>query len=174
MLKPVLQEVKIKDIKVLRALSIQTFSEKFSDNNEQDNLNNYLKKSFSEEQLSAELNNTNSFFYFLKLEDVIVGYLKLNKGDAQNELLDTNSIELERIYILKNYQRKRLGHFLMNFAIEWAENQKAIFIWLGVWEKNEAAIKFYKRYDFVVFSTHDFVVGNDRQTDFLMKRLLRN
>ncbi|XLS28413.1 GNAT family N-acetyltransferase [Flavobacteriaceae bacterium M23B6Z8] len=170
--KPALHKVSIEELEVLRQLSIQTFSEKFSEDNTSEDLTNYLIKAFNREQLEKELRNSKSFFYFLKLKDRIQGYLKLNKGDAQNELKDQNCVELERIYVLKEYQRKGLGHFLMNFAIEWAVKQEVSFIWLGVWEKNEAAIRFYQKYNFKKFGSHEFILGNDKQTDLLMKRSL--
>ncbi|WP_340203067.1 GNAT family N-acetyltransferase [Ascidiimonas sp. W6] len=168
-----LVEVTIKDLHVLRELSIHTFSEKFSEGNNKQDLYSYLESAFSKKQLSKELINKNSHFYFVKLGQLIVGYLKLNIGDAQIELKTENSAELERIYVLKSYQRKGIGHFLINFAIEWAVEYKLDFIWLGVWEKNDSAIRFYERHGFTAFGVHHFMVGTDKQTDVMMKLKLR-
>jgi ribosomal protein S18 acetylase RimI-like enzyme len=47
--------------------------------------------------------------------------------------------------------------------------KKKAYIWLGVWEHNTAAIRFYERLGFEKFAMHPYYIGKDRQTDWLMK-----
>ncbi len=75
----------------------------------------------------------------------------------------------QRLYILRQYKRNGLGTRFMNTAFDMARVQGKSVIWLGVWEHNDAAIAFYKRMGFVHFGSHDFVLGEDRQTDLLME-----
>jgi ribosomal protein S18 acetylase RimI-like enzyme len=129
----------------------------------------HLEEGFSLEKLSAELQNPNSEFYFATLNQVVIGYLKLNFGEAQTELKDNTAIEIERIYVLQEFHGKKVGQLLYNQAIQIAKNKNAAFIWLGVWEKNQRAIQFYTKNGFVEFDQHSFVLGNDKQTDIMMR-----
>lgn len=159
------------DLALLREISIQTFVDTFADQNTPENMESYLQTSLSLEKLSIELNHSESEFYFAELNDEIIGYLKLNYGAAQSEPLE-NALEIERIYIRKEFHGKKIAQHLYNKAIERATERNAQFIWLGVWEHNARAIAFYTKLGFTAFGTHPFMLGDDKQTDILMKRFL--
>ncbi|MFD0793827.1 GNAT family N-acetyltransferase [Mucilaginibacter litoreus] len=120
----------------------------------------------------SELSNPNSEFHFAIIDNQPVAYLKLNFGDAQTELQDTNALEIERIYVLQQHQGLKIGKQLLEFAIQKAADNGLLYLWLGVWEHNLKAQKFYKYHGFEVFDSHQFVLGKDEQTDLLMKKLL--
>lgn len=162
------------EIDQLQKIGRQTFYETFSTGNTQENMQKYLDERFSIEKLTAELNDKNAIFYFAQLENKIVGYLKINFGDSQTELKDDKSLEIERIYVLKEFQGKKIGQILYDKAIEIAKQKDADYIWLGVWEENPRAINFYKKNGFVEFDKHIFKLGNDEQTDIMMKLKLTN
>ena len=161
------------EIDQLAAISRQTFSETFSAGNSEENLKKYLAEELSAEKLTAELNNPNSEFYFAELDGKIIGYLKLNFGQAQTELQDQAAVEIERIYVLKEFHGKHVGQLLYQKAIEVARQKNADYIWLGVWEENPRAINFYKKNGFAEFDKHIFRLGNDEQTDIMMKLPLK-
>ncbi|POY35945.1 GNAT family N-acetyltransferase [Solitalea longa] len=160
------------DIDQLELISCKTFYEAFASENTEDDMQKYLEESFNQQKLLKELNNNTSAFYFISIEDKKVGYLKVNSSAGQSELKTDNSLEIERIYILQEFQGQRLGQALVDKAIEIARKMACDFVWLGVWEKNLKAIEFYKRNGFVEFDKHVFVLGNDVQTDLMMKREL--
>src|SRR5690606_33664131 len=120
-----------------------------------------------------ELNDEKAEFYFAKTGNRIIGYLKLNFGAAQTELKNDNALEIERIYVLQEFHGKKAGQILFNKAIEIAKNKKVDFAWLGVWEENLRAINFYKKNGFTEFDKHIFKLGNDEQTDIMMKLKLK-
>jgi ribosomal protein S18 acetylase RimI-like enzyme len=157
----------------LQAIGRQTFTETFSSTNSEENLNAYLQYGFSTAKLTAELNNPNSEFYFATLNDKVIGYLKINFGIAQTELQDPKAMEVERIYVLGEFQSKKVGQLLFEKALAIAKNKKVDFVWLGVWEENHRAIRFYTKNGFVAFDSHIFLMGNDKQTDILMKLQMR-
>lgn len=161
------------EIDQLQKIGRQTFYETFSTGNTQENMQKYLDERFSIEKLTAELNDKNAIFYFAQLENKIVGYLKINFGDSQTELKDDKSLEIERIYVLKEFQGKKIGQILYDKAIEIAKQKDADYIWLGVWEENPRAISFYKKNGFVEFDRHIFKLGDDEQTDIMMKLKLK-
>lgn len=134
----------------------------------------YLEEEFSVEKLTAECNNPESAFYFATLGGIIIGYLKLNVGQSQTEIKDNNAIEIERIYVLKEFHGKKVGQLLYEKAIQIAKQANAGYVWLGVWEKNMRAINFYTKNGFVPFDKHIFRLGNDVQTDLMMKLKLKD
>ena len=111
-------------------------------------------------------------FYFAKIDNKIAGYLKVNTSTAQTELHDADALEIERIYVINEFQGKKIGQILFDKAIEIAKGQSLKYIWLGVWEKNEKAIQFYEKNGLVKFDTHIFKLGSDVQTDVMMKLVL--
>jgi len=167
------KKVTIRDIELLRKIGRQTFFETFSSANSEENMNQYLKDGFSIEKLAAELNVKNAEFYFAMLDDNVIGYLKVNFGASQTEIKDDKAIEIERIYVLKEFHGKKVGQILYDKAIEVAKNKNAEYVWLGVWEENPRAINFYKKNGFVEFDKHIFKLGNDEQTDIMMKLQLK-
>ena len=162
------------DLAKLQTISRSTFAQTFDEHNNPEDMQAYLDASFSAEKLLAELNNINSAFYFAmeKNSNKIVGYLKVNTGDAQTEKKDLNAFEIERIYVDKAYFGKKVGQLLFDKAIEIANSKKVSYVWLGVWEENHRALAFYTKNGFKAFDKHLFKLGNDVQTDIMMKLTL--
>jgi ribosomal protein S18 acetylase RimI-like enzyme len=164
----------LNDLEKLQKIGKQTFVETFSAVNTAENMVKYLEENLSLEQLLSELNDSNAAFYLALNNNDIVGYLKLNTGVAQTELKDNQSLEIERIYVLKAFHGKNIGQLLFEKAIQEAKKIHATYVWLGVWEQNQRAINFYKKNGFVEFDKHIFILGNDEQTDIMMKLELVN
>lgn len=156
----------------LLSLSRKTFYDAFEHLNNKEDFEAYTAVAFTSQKLLSELENPNSRFYFASVNDEKVGYIKLNYSSAQTEMQDENAIEVERIYVLASQQGKKIGNQLLDFAINKAVDEGKHFIWLGVWEHNQAAQRFYERNGFRAFSSHKFWVGNDEQTDILMRKEL--
>lgn len=169
-----IQKVTLNDISQLQKIGRQTFSETFSGDNSEEDMRKYLDENFSSEKLTAELNNKDSEFYFAVLDDAVIGYLKLNFGASQTELKDSKALEIERIYVPKEYHGQKVGQVLYEKAIQVARQKEVNYVWLGVWEENFRALSFYKKNGFVEFDKHIFKLGNDEQTDIMMKLQLKN
>lgn len=164
-----IHQIGLQDIEQLQAIGRQTFSETFAQSNSADNMAKYLEEAYAHDKLSAELTDPNSLFYLASLNDEIIGYLKLNFGASQTELKDNSALEIERIYVAKAFHGQKVGQLLYDKAIEVAKEKKVDYIWLGVWEENHRAIQFYTKNGFVAFDKHVFVLGDDAQTDIMMK-----
>lgn len=163
----------LEDIEILRKVGKETFFETFYDSNTEENMDDYLRTSFSYENVKGELENRDSIFFIARYKDQVAGYMKVNFERAQTEVDYKNSLEVQRIYILKKYQRMGLGKIFIDRSIEIAKEKDLDYIWLGVWENNINSIKFYEKQGFKKFDTHSFLVGEDRQRDDLMKMTLR-
>lgn len=168
----VIKRVLPADIVSLQTIGRQTFYETFADQNSSADMQAYLDNNLSLDKLTTELADNNSQFYFALLDNNIIGYLKINFGDALTEIKHAHSIEIERIYVLKEFHGIGIGQLLYDKAIDIARQKRIDYVWLGVWEKNRRAISFYKRNGFVEFDKHVFQLGSDKQTDILMKLLL--
>jgi diamine N-acetyltransferase len=162
----------LNDLRTLQEISYETFNETFKDQNSTENMNAYLERAFNLKQLEKELSNNSSQFFLIYLNDDIAGYLKTNTNDAQSEEMGDHSLEIERIYIKKKFQKHGLGKDLLNKAIEIAIERNKQKIWLGVWEKNENAIAFYKKMGFVQTGIHSFYMADEEQVDFIMTKTL--
>lgn len=169
-----IKPIGIQEIAQLQTIGRQTFAETFSESNSAQNMAKYLEEAYSHEKLSAELKDPNSLFYFAMYENEVIGYLKLNFGASQTELKDNTALEIERIYVAKAFHGKKIGQLLYDKAIEVAKVKMVEYIWLGVWEENHRAINFYTKNGFVAFDKHIFVLGEDAQTDIMMKLELVN
>lgn len=164
-----IKKVTIADVNELQKIGRQTFAETFAAGNTEENMRKYLVDGFSLEKLEEELSDKNAEFYFATLNEDTIGYLKTNTGQSQTELQDDKALEIERIYVLKAYHGKRVGQLLFDKAMQIARKKNVDYAWLGVWEENPRAIHFYKKNGFVEFDKHIFKLGNDEQTDVMMK-----
>lgn len=168
-----IQKLNLAQLPALKALSRQTFSDAFAKDNTPEDMQAYLNTAFNDEQLSAELSNPQSEFYFAKSDEkTLLGYLKINFGAAQTDLKNEEAMEVERIYVLEAFHGQKVGAKLLSYAIEKAKKRNKKYVWLGVWDKNEQAIAFYKKFGFEIVDTHFFRMGEDVQTDYIMELLI--
>ena len=160
------------EVQTLQSIAIQTYYETFEPANTPENMKSYLEQSFNIPQLVSELATPSSEFYFLLEKKNIAAYLKINNFDAQTDVHDNESLEVQRLYVLKEFQRKGYGERLIRFSCSRALQLNKKYIWLGVWEFNKKARNFYNKLGFTVFGSHDFVMGNDHQKDLLLRKEL--
>lgn len=164
-----IRKASLSDLQSIQKIGSHTFMETFADVNSPENISNYLEESFNTAQLTKELTNPASSFYLATLERETIGYLKINFGKAQTEILDNGAMEVQRIYVLKEFHGKKVGQLFIDEVLNIAKQNLVSFIWLGVWEENHRAIGFYTKNGFSVFDKHVFTLGDDIQTDLLMK-----
>ena len=104
-----IKEVSVDNIKELQQISRQTFLETFGSQNSAEDMKEFLNTAYAEEKLKDEVENTNSSFYFLTVDNKVGGYLKVNEGHAQTEQVVANALEVERIYLKQSFQHQGLG-----------------------------------------------------------------
>ncbi len=158
------------DLEVLRRISWETYDETFRSMNRPEVMDAYLEEAFAPARLAAELANPASEFWFLFLAGELVGYLKVNDAPAQSDLNDPTTLEVERIYVRRAHKGQGLGSVLLRHAEALARARGRTAIWLGVWEKNAAAISFYGKMGFRRIGGHSFRMGDEIQSDLIMSR----
>lgn len=154
---------------LLADLGRKTFYDSFIDGNTEQDMALYLSEHFSAELQLSEIKDLNTIFLIAEINGVAVGYTKLKGQSSGDGVTGTNPMELQRIYSIKEYIGKGVGAELMKASISVAKEKGFNCIWLGVWEKNERAIKFYERWGFKKVGKYLFTLGNDTQTDFTME-----
>ncbi|MEA1786397.1 GNAT family N-acetyltransferase [Arenibacter sp. GZD96] len=157
------------DLEAVSKLSKSTFCTAFEAQNNPEDFKTYVEFAFDKKKLKQELLCVHSSFYFAYYNDILAGYFKTNESTAQTDLKIEEALEIERIYVTKDFQGKGLGHNMIQYIKQIAFAKEKRFLWLGVWEKNTKAIAFYQREGFIQFGTHPYSIGTDQQTDWLMR-----
>jgi ribosomal protein S18 acetylase RimI-like enzyme len=164
-----IRKAKQNDAKVLAELGAKTFYDTFRPHNTEEDMQTYIKKSYSIEIISENLSNTNIQYFIAFDDEVPIGYIKLIKNKIFEKLDTKKNIELEKIYVLNSYHDKKIGKELMLAAIQFSMEENFETLFLGVWQENKRAINFYKKFEFETFATRAFKLGNEICDDFMMK-----
>jgi ribosomal protein S18 acetylase RimI-like enzyme len=160
------------DAELIADLSRDTFYETFAEFNTKENMDMFMTGQFSKEKLMTEVMERGNIFYVAFIGDTPAGYMRMREVPNPAQLADVSAIEIARIYSVHQAIGKGVGSALMQQGITIAKEKQKQVIWLGVWEKNKRAIDFYTRWGFEKFGEHEFVLGTDVQTDWLMKKVI--
>jgi ribosomal protein S18 acetylase RimI-like enzyme len=165
------REATTEDAALIADLSRQTFYDTFAADNNPADMQKFMNEQFTMESLIDEVGAPGNIFLLAYADEEVAGYARLR--EKSEPLLNyIPSLEIARIYAITNMIGKGIGKKLMEASIDRARIMQKEIIWLGVWEKNQRAIEFYERFGFEKFAEHDFVLGDDVQKDWLMKKQL--
>lgn len=167
-----LQEARLVDAPILQKLGAQTFYDTYAPFNTEEDMEKYIAEKFSIDYLRTELSKSTSLNFIAWDGETVIGYLKINYGNAQTDLRLLDSLEIERLFVIPTYHGKQVGIMLLEKAISLAQTLHKKTIWLNVWEKNARAIRFYEKNGFQEYTKLLFKLGNNVQTDVLMKRTI--
>ncbi|MES2881910.1 MAG: GNAT family N-acetyltransferase [Bacteroidota bacterium] len=162
----------IEDAALIADISRQTFYETFAAQNSKADMDKFLNEQFTTAKLMTEPGQQENDFFLAYADDTLAGYVKLRSGRPPVFLRTKNALEIARLYAKKEMIGKGIGKLLMQTSIDAAKENNKEIIWLGVWEKNQHAIDFYTAWGFEKFDETDFILGNDLQRDWLMKKVL--
>lgn len=168
----VIRKAKHTDVAVLAHLGWQTFFDTFRHDNTPGDMEIFLRDHFNKSVIQNELNDPVNSFFIAYLGTEEVGYLKLSESEGPGELEGKETLEISRLYAIKEKIGSGVGSALMNRSIEIAKERNKEVLWLGVWEYNQRAIGFYRRFGFEKFGEHVFMLGNDKQNDWLLKKTI--
>ncbi|HEX5167527.1 MAG TPA: GNAT family N-acetyltransferase [Cyclobacteriaceae bacterium] len=171
-MKVLIRKAGVDDVEVIQKFGTKTFWESFGKFNTHENMNFYIEKSFSYEQIMRELVELETEFHLAYVDQRIAGYTKIHFNKSVDRLKSDKALEIERIYVDREFHGKNLGKVLLDKCFEIAEAKGMNVVWLGVWEHNPRAIAFYQKWGFEKFGEHVFMLGTDAQNDWLMKKLI--
>lgn len=160
------------DAALIADISHQTFYETFATDNTKENMDKFLNEQFTKGKLMLEVGAAENIFLLALYEDAVAGYVKLRDSKVPRSLDDSKALEIARIYAMTGMIGKGVGKKLMESSIDIAREKGKDCIWLGVWEKNYRAIEFYTKWGFEKFGETDFLLGDDVQRDWLMRKAI--
>jgi ribosomal protein S18 acetylase RimI-like enzyme len=166
----IIREATVEDAQLIADISHQTFYETFAAHNTKEDMDKFLNHQFTKGRLMMEVGAKGNVFLLAYNDDQLAGYVKLRDERVPLSMGDVAAIEIARIYAVSNQIGKGVGSFLMQSSINIAKQKNKEWMWLGVWEKNQRAIEFYTKWGFEKFEETDFLLGNDVQRDWLMKK----
>jgi ribosomal protein S18 acetylase RimI-like enzyme len=167
-----IRRARIEDAGLLAELGAQTFAETFTEDNTPEDMAAYLAASFSLEKLTEELTDPLSIFFIAEVDGHAAGYAKLHSSTALESIEGQRPIELVRLYVSRKWLGRGVGQALMQRCLDEARGKGFQTIWLGVWERNDRALAFYRKWNFREVGEHIFQLGSDPQRDILMQRAL--
>ena len=160
------------DAELIADISRQTFYDTFAADNTEEDMAKFLNEQFTKGRLMLEVGSPENIFLLAYCDGEVAGYLKLREGKKLVQLQGAAAMEIARIYVVKEFLGKGVGKQLMQAAIDLAKQKEKEVIWLGVWERNQRAIAFYSSWGFQKFGEVNFLLGDDLQRDWLMKKTL--
>jgi len=166
----IIREATTKDARLIADISHQTFFETFAAYNRKEDMDKFLKQQFTKGKLIMEVGARENTFLLAYNGNDIAGYVKIRDERVPLSMGKVNALEVARLYAMSNQIGKGVGSRLMQACIDIAKQRKKEWLWLGVWEKNQRAIDFYTKWGFEKFDETDFLLGDDMQRDWLMKK----
>ena len=160
------------DAGMIAELSRRTFYDTFAGENTAENMEKFMNEQFTYDALVKEVHAPGNIFIIAEVGAEAVGYARLRESAPPSQVDELPSIEIARIYALQTMIGRGVGNALMKRCVEIAYEMGKRVVWLGVWERNQRAIQFYMRWGFEKFDEHNFVLGDDVQKDWLMKKML--
>ena len=160
------------DAVLIADISRKTFYDTFAPDNTEEDMDKFLNEQFTRGRLMMEVGAPENIFLLAYLDGEIAGYVKLREGKDPLELDGLQALEIARLYVLEAFLGKHIGAALMKESISIAREKGKQVVWLGVWKENKRAIDFYTRWGFEKFGECDFLLGDDLQRDWLMKKHL--
>ena len=164
------KQCSIDNHETLILVSRKTFIDAFERQNNPEDFKQYMRQAFDKNEIKNQLLDKNMIFYLVYTMHDLVGYFKLNKNEAQKEKFKNSCVELERFYVLKTFQNQGIGALMLLKVLNIARQYGGDFLWLGVWQKNKDAIRFYELQGFKKFESHPYFIGKDQQIDWIMKK----
>lgn len=160
------------DVESVLEIEESTFRETYTQYNTPENMEKYVSEKFTNAKIQEEIAQPEVIFFMMEKNSEFIGFAKAIASPVPSELMNHKAIEIERIYVRKAFHGQKLGQKLIEHCCEFAKKEGFEVIWLGVWENNLNALGFYKRMGFEVFGSHTFLLGDEAQLDFLMRKIV--
>ena len=164
----------IEDAETLSEISKRTFYDTFTGTCTEEDMQSFLDEYFNLSKVKQELLNEKDRYYLAEVNGVTAGYLRFMEDYSSLPLMEKwKALELKRIYVEKDFQGRGVAQVLMDLILKYANEHNYEVVWLGVWEHNLKAQRFYEKYGFVNSGhLHDFPIGNTPQTDIWLWKFL--
>ena len=135
----------------------------------------YIHKQYSKSNILKELKQLNTDYYFVLVDDEIVGNFRIVWDENLSNLQIENQVKLHRLYLDEKVQGKGVGKLLMLWLEKQAIAKKYNAIWLDAMDLKQQAFQFYKKlgyqYHSHIFLPFDLMFDEVRKMSQLYKKL---
>jgi len=156
------------DAQALSVLSAAVFPLGCPANTPPDDLADYINRELTPDRYGSLLQDDRFTILIAKVGDSLAGLALLAQATAPPQMQSSCMLELRRFYIDSAYHGRGVANVLMKQVLAVAADHAQGSLWLSAFSGNGRAIAFYKRWNFRIAGEHDFIVGADRQRDYLM------
>ena len=168
--KPIIRLAEPSDTTSLAKLAEKTFRDAFAEFINRKDLESYVARCFTENQIRSELLDRAATFFIAKLKDEWAGYAKLYQSPPPDCIKQLPAIELARLYSMQRYLGCGIGAALLEACLNYARSSAFKSIWLGSWQENHRGNAFYAKMQFEIAGTKTFAIGSDIQEDYIFAR----
>ena len=165
---PTLRKALRADAIALAHLAESTFRDTFAADNTAGNMDLHCRRHYGEAIQGAEITDPGRVTLLAEHEEKLVGFAQVRWGIAPACIASANPGEIQRLYVDRDWHGKGVARVLMSASLEAIGSRGSDVAWLGVWERNERAIAFYRKFGFAPVGSHVFPVGTDPQRDIVM------
>ena len=159
------------DVAVLVELGTSTFVETFGHLYKPEDLQHFLDESHSPAAYAKTLANPDYALWIAERDGHAIGYAQAGPCGLPHADVRAGDGELKRLYLIKTQQSCGWGSRLLETALAWLEHEGPRTLWLGVWSENFGAQRFYARYGFEFVAEYEFIVGQQRDREFMYRRV---
>jgi GNAT superfamily N-acetyltransferase len=151
-------------------LAARIYYETFAAVNTPENMKAYIDSAFTPSQFASEMADPRAVFLIAESDGRLCAYAKLLVDRPPKCVTGEAPVELVRFYLDLSWHGSGLASTLMEACLAEARQRGFKTMYLGVWEKNFRAQRFYRKWDFVRVGEHIFQMGDDPQVDWWMMR----
>lgn len=151
------------DAAALAELAAYTFADTFAAQNRPEDIEAYLAKTYGEALQRREIEDPSIMTLLVEDGGALVAFAQLRRSDSKH-----GQVELARFYVHREHHGRGIAQRLMDASVDAARELGGATLWLGVWEHNERAIRFYEKCGFGDAGSQPFLLGSDLQTDRVM------
>lgn len=161
----------IDDALLLADLSTVTFIQTYSETCSGEDMVAFLDAHFDVNILKEDVYDKENYYFIAYVDDIPAGFIRFRKEYVALDSTLTGVINLKSIYVLHEYQNQKVGASLIEFTIQFAKQENISTVTLSVWENNNKAIAFYKRFQFIDSGKRTlFLIGKTAQRDHIMMK----
>ena len=160
------------DAALIASFGSHTFRDTFGPDNSSEDMDIYIASAFTVDKIKIEMSDPTAVFLLAYINRQLCGYAKIVANKNPMDTKNGKCVELERIYVAQNFHGLGVGSKLLDECLKEAAKGGYHTIWLGVWEYNDNAVQFYKKWGFKRIGRKSFIMGKDTQNDYIYQRLV--
>lgn len=165
---PVVRRAFYDDAQTLTRIRLATFFETFSQRYSAEDLATYVTTTLSAENTAKLLLNADRHVQLMSCGERTIGFVSCGPCKLPG-VPEARAGEVYQLYLLREFQGKGHGSYLLELATEWLKHSGFSSIYIGVFSENSGAIRLYERFGFVKVGEYDLRIGAHTDVEYVMR-----